>query len=125
MKVIIGLIIGMLLAFTVSAASLVGVGSGAGAGVIGGTNSSSFALGGAAVTTASRVQLTPNGASGQSATVAIAGGTSASTPNASGGYLAGAIGGSGAGGINSGNAVSGVPIVTPVVGPFIIPFGGF
>jgi len=118
MKVLIGLLIGLLFTFTVDAASLVGVASGAGAGVIGGTNSSSMALAGAGVVTRSQVALNPNGATGFSFTLAGAGGTSQSTPNANGGYLSGAIGGSAAGGFNSGNAVFGP------IGPFVIPLGG-
>jgi hypothetical protein len=88
-------------------ASLVGVGSLAGAGVIGGTNSQSLTLSGAAIRTGSQVTIGPNGAAGQSATLAGAAGANASTPNASGGFIAGAIGGSAAGGFNSGNALSG------------------
>ena len=92
---------------TADAASIVGVVSGAGAGVIGGSNSSSLSQSGAAVFTASGVRLNPNGAVGASVTVSEAGGQNTSTPNADGGYLAGALGLSGAAGINTSNAVSG------------------
>ena len=111
------LMLGLLLAtVTVQAASIVGVTSLAGTGVIGGTNSASLSVAGAGVVTGSQVAVGPNGAFGESATLSVAGGGNQSTSNASGGYLAGAIGGSGAGGFNSGNAVTGpVPVFFPIV----------
>jgi len=104
----------LLAASGAQAASIVGVGTAGAAGVIGGSNSASLSATLSGVRTGSVAVATPFGAFGQSSTVTTAVGGNVSSPNASGGYAAGAIGGSGAGGFNSGNASVNFPILIPV-----------
>jgi len=113
-KVMLLLVIGFVAAFNVQAASVVGVASAGAAGVIGGSNSASLSATLSGVRTGSVAVATPFGAYGNSATVTTAVGGNLSSPNAQGGYAAGAIGGSGAGGFNSGNASTNLPILIPV-----------
>ena len=112
-KLVLSAII-LLASIGAQAASVVGVGTAGAAGVIGGSNSASLSATLSGVRTGSVAVATPFGAFGNSATVTTAAGGNVSSPNAQGGFAAGAVGGSGAGGFNSGNASVNFPILIPV-----------
>lgn len=112
-KLILSIII-LLASVGSQAASVVGVGTAGASGVIGGSNSASLSATLAGVRTGAVSVATPFGAYGNSVTITTAIGGNVSSPNADGGFAAGAIGGSGAGGFNSGNASTNLPILIPV-----------